>query len=94
MNLFKVLIGLVIALVVGIIKTLKFIPINIKKTFSLKIYKERKKKYKKEKRGTKYMPFPIFIFAGLIATIMMIPINLFLCASDSFKENKKAMGFK
>ena len=79
----------------GISHSILLIGYNIKNTFSpieLQRYIKRKAKKEKVHLTKKHLKFlkilflPAFIIGSLIATIIMIPINTFLCAQDYIKE--------
>ena len=88
--------NIIISLLVGIIKTIKFIPINIKYSFiisdckkSLKTNRKRIERTGPFKNFIIYIYYPLYILAGLMATIIMIPINFVLCTKDDYIKQKE-----
>ncbi len=85
---------IIISLLVGMIKTIKFIPINIKYSFSIKDCKSFFQEEAKVKAFFRkwYILYPFYIIAGLIATIGMIPVNFVLSIKDDYKKYRE--GYK
>lgn len=82
------------ALFIGAWKSILFIGINLKTSFSMKEFKQDIKR-KLKNRGLNgnhkkiiiFLIFPLFVIASLIATVIMIPVNIFCCSKDYIKNN-------
>ena len=67
-------------------ETTKDLRKRIKKKMKKKAKRLKRRLKEEEMRKQKRIEFrPLHIFAGLMATIIMIPVNFFLCARDSYK---------
>ncbi len=81
---------LLISILVGFKNSLISIPWMINLSFSFKEYEDMKKRINKEKveKGKKEVKIPrgLFIFVGLIATIIVPPLTFYWCTKEHYKN--------
>lgn len=93
-RVFKIIIEFPILLFLGIYKSLLLTGINLKKSFSMKECKlfvktklKNKGLHRKNKKIVIILIFPLSILAGLITTIIMIPLNIFFYIKCCIEED-------
>jgi len=94
-NLIKnILIVFLISILWGIYRSILLLGYNLKRSFSIKEMEisfqktSKKKKINPKNKKVYYVWFiPLYVMASLIATIIMVPLNIYLCGKDYFKNN-------